>query len=162
MEETAVSEITLGEEYRNEIGGFAFQAIPGYTVEESFAGVGIEAPDADPAAGPAIFMMGLPGEEGVTNEQLLAEWRQDLEEGTEMANEREIAIGGVKGLTVDMSGTADSGDLLNLTENVTIDPGAGNEKTVKMKFNTSMEGADINVTFILDDGKYCSPINFTA
>lgn len=57
-EPTAAPAVTLGEEQRSEEGGFAFQAIPGYTVEEFYGFVSVEAPDAEPDIGPAILMMG--------------------------------------------------------------------------------------------------------
>ncbi|MBN1993323.1 MAG: hypothetical protein JW953_11540, partial [Anaerolineae bacterium] len=108
-EETAADTPTLGEEYRSEEGGFAFLTIPDYIVEGEPGFIGMNAPDADPDIGPSVMFMGYPGEEGITSEQMLAGWRQDMEADFAMTDEREVMVDSVMGLAVDISGTDDSG-----------------------------------------------------
>lgn len=99
------TEAGLGEELRSEMGGFAFQTIPGYTVEEFFGFTSMEAPDADPDTGPTIMLIGAVVEESSTSEQLYDEFVSDLEAGVEVSEPREVIVGGVPGLAVDVSGT---------------------------------------------------------
>ncbi len=98
----------LGEEYSSDFGGFAFQAIPGYTVEEAFGFASMEAPDADPELGPAVLMIGSAVEEGteapVSNEGLYDDFTADLETGIQVSEPREITVGGRPGLITDVSG----------------------------------------------------------
>ena len=103
--ETAPSETVTGEEYRSEAGGFAFQTIPGYTVEEFFGFARMEAPDADPDTGPAIMLIGAVVEESSTSEQLYDDFMSDIEADVEVSKPREVTVGGVPGLAVDVSGT---------------------------------------------------------
>ncbi|MBN1217802.1 MAG: hypothetical protein JXM69_02650, partial [Anaerolineae bacterium] len=77
--DTSASDVTLGEAYRSEEGGFAFLTIPNYLVEGEPGFIGMNAPDADPDIGPSIMFMAYPGEDGITSEQMLAGWRQDME-----------------------------------------------------------------------------------
>ena len=99
------TETGLGEEQRSEAGGFAFQPIPGYTVEEMFGFARMEAPDADPDTGPAIMLIGAVVEESSTSEQLYDEFVGDLETDVEVSKPREVTVGSVPGLAVDVSGT---------------------------------------------------------
>jgi hypothetical protein len=87
------------------VGGFAFQVIPGYTVEEAFGFASMEAPDADPDTGPATMLIGAVVEESTTSEQLYDEFVGDLETGVEVSEPWEVIVGGVPGLAVDVSGT---------------------------------------------------------
>jgi len=105
----AHQEVTLGDEYRSEEGGFSFLTIPGYTVEESFGFITMSAPGADPDIGPAIMFMSSEGEEGVTSEEILAEMGQDMDEGFEMTGKRAVTVDGLTGLTADISGTDETG-----------------------------------------------------
>jgi hypothetical protein len=107
--DTSASDVTLGEEYRSEEGGFAFLTIPDYVVEGEPGFIGMNAPDADPDIGPSIMFMGYTGEDGATSEQMLAEWRQDMEADFGMTDERKVTVDSVTGLAVDISGTDDNG-----------------------------------------------------
>jgi hypothetical protein len=102
--ETTPSETTSGEEYRSEMGGFAFQPIPDYKVEEAFGFASMEAPDADPDTGPALLLIGGENEEGATNEELLDKFLADIETGIEVSEPDEITVAGLPGLVVDVSG----------------------------------------------------------
>lgn len=113
--ESAPPDATLGEELRSDMGGFACQAIPGYTVEEAFGFASMEAPDADSELGPAIMLIGsaVEGEEeGATTEELYDEFVNDLETGIEVSAPREITVGGVPGLVSDISGAIEGQEMV--------------------------------------------------
>lgn len=101
------TETTLGEEQRSDMGGFAFQTIPGYTIEEAFGFASMEAPDADSETGPAVLLIGTVNEESATTEQLYDDFMSDIEVGMQVSKPWEITVGGVPGLAVDISGTAE-------------------------------------------------------
>jgi len=103
-EETTPPETASGEEYRSEMGGFAFQPIPDYTVEEVFGFASMEAPDADPDTGPALLLIGGENEEGSTTEELYDKFIADLETGIEVSEPDGITVAGLPGLVVDVSG----------------------------------------------------------
>jgi len=107
-EPTAAPAAALGEEQRSDMGGFAFQPIPGYEVEESFGLVGMDAPDGDPDIGPAVMLVSYTTEETTTEEGLLDELMQDAVT-FQISNQHEVAIGGVTGMAVDLGGTDDDG-----------------------------------------------------
>jgi hypothetical protein len=98
------TETGLGEEQRSEAGGFAFQPIPGYTVEEMFGFASMEAPDADSDVGPAIMLIGSAVEESMNLEELYGDFVTGLEAGVGISEPRAVTVGGVPGLAVDMSG----------------------------------------------------------
>jgi hypothetical protein len=104
-EPTPAPAAELGEEHRN-FGGFAFQTIAGYTLEEEMGFVFMEAPDADPEFGPFILLMGGVVEE-TTTKQLFDDFASDAETGVEISEPREITVGGVPGLVSDLSGDSE-------------------------------------------------------
>jgi hypothetical protein len=98
------SGITLGEEFRSEGGGFAFKKVPGYEFTETIGILQMLAPDGNLNTGPGIVLMGGLNEVENTNEQILEKLMQDTKETT-FAQSKSIVIDGVKGLSVEMSGT---------------------------------------------------------
>jgi hypothetical protein len=104
----APPDTALGDELRSEMGGYACQTIPGYTVEEALGFASMEAPDADPDLGPSIMLIGgADEEEGTTPQELYDDFASDLETGVEVSEPREITVGGVEGLVADISGESD-------------------------------------------------------
>ena len=101
------TEPTLGKEQRSDMGGFAFQTIPGYTIEEAFGFASMEAPDADSETGPAVLLIGIVNEESATTKQLYDDFTSDIEVGMQVSKPWEITVGGVTGLAVDISGTVE-------------------------------------------------------
>ncbi len=59
------------------------------------------------------------------------------------------------------NGSANSGTIININDTAI---GPGNQTSVKLEFTTgtNMKGANITVTFILEDGTVCSTIGFSA
>ncbi len=107
-EPTRTPEFTLGEEMRVESGGFAFRTIQGYEVAEEPGMVGVSAPDGDPDIGPAILILSLFDDEVAGLQPLvdaLAADKPDLQ----VSEEREVIVGDVTGVAVDLSGTDDEG-----------------------------------------------------
>jgi len=109
--EAGALDVSLGEEYRSEEGGYSFSTIPGYSVEEFFGLVSMEAPDADPDYGPAILLIGGLNEEEKTLDQLFDEFSQETaaDENAQLqyTNKRTITIGGVDGFISNLEGTVD-------------------------------------------------------
>jgi len=105
---TKEPEISLGEEYRSEEGGFSFQRIQNYTVESLPDGyTTMVAPNADPFYGPVIELStdedydleGNVDEPFEFLKQLYSEGNQ-----IDFINEREITVNGKAGKAVDISG----------------------------------------------------------
>jgi hypothetical protein len=112
----------LGEEQRSDHGGFVFQTIPGYTLEEEFGFASIEAPDADPEVGPAVLLMGGVTEGDTSAEGLFDGFVDDLEAGMEVSEPHEITVGGVSGLAADVSGTVEGKELVARVVFVAVTP----------------------------------------
>jgi len=106
-EPTPAPAAELGEEHRSDFGGFAFQTIAGYTLEEESGFVSMEAPDADPEIGPTIMLMGSANEESATTQELYDEFVGDVAADIEISEPREITVGGVPGLVSDVSGDSE-------------------------------------------------------
>ncbi len=95
-ESQPVPDPNLGDEYRSEVGGYAFQPIPDYTVEEFYGMAFMEAPESDPDLGPFIMLVGgINEEEEMSTEQIFEEFNADMDTGSEILDQREITVGGV-------------------------------------------------------------------
>lgn len=92
----------LGDEHRNEFGGFSFHTIPGYSLEETNGLVTMTAPGANDESGPAITLVGGIGESEKTIDGLLADVENELGEGSKILRQRNVKIGGLKGLALDI------------------------------------------------------------
>ena len=108
---TPVPATELGEEQRSEYGGFVFRPIQGYQVAEEYGMVGISAPDGDPDIGPAILILSLFDEEVVGIEPLVEALTADAPD-LQVSDPREVTVGGVAGVAVDLNGTDDAGRAL--------------------------------------------------
>jgi DNA-binding beta-propeller fold protein YncE len=104
----AAEDSSLGELYRSEEGGFSFEVIPDYVVEEFFGLVTMEAPNADPDFGPLILLMGGINDEDKTLDQVYDEFSEDVatdeDAQVEISNKRDVKIGGVDGYQADLEG----------------------------------------------------------
>ena len=112
----------LGEEQRSDHGGFAFQAVSGYTVREAFGFASMEAPDTDMKIGPAILLMGGVTEGGTTSEHLFGVFMNDLESGIQVSGPSKITVGGVPGLAADVSGEAGGKEIVGRVVFVAVTP----------------------------------------
>lgn len=121
-EPTPAPAAELGEEQRSDRGGFAFQAVPGYTVDEAFGFASIEAPDADLEIGPAILLMGGVTEGGTTAEHLFGLFMNDIESGLQVSGPSKITVGGVPGLAADVSGEAGGKEIVGRVVFVAVTP----------------------------------------
>ena len=99
----AVPSIPLGDEYRSEEGGFRFNRIPDYALEEFFGLVSMLAPDADSEAGPGMILVGGMNEDPKTSEQILEDFVSNLQPGEEIYNQRDVTIDGYPGIAVDVN-----------------------------------------------------------
>lgn len=104
--EAETPDVSLGEEYRNQAGGYSFDTIPGYEVENIFGLEGMFAPDDDEVG--ILFMGALLKRENLTLDVLydfaIEEIDIDLED-IQFANKRSITVDGVSGYSVDLRGT---------------------------------------------------------
>ncbi len=100
--------VDLGEEYRSEAGGYAFNPIPGYSFEEFFGLTSMEAADAEPDLGPLVFLIGGTNEEEKSTEDIYAEFIANTpEEEINILDEQAIVVDGIEGLLVDIAGVQD-------------------------------------------------------
>lgn len=91
----------LGETYINTKGGFSFQAIPDYTVE-NFDGISnMLAPGADPDYGPLATLIGYVSPISMTNVELYAEIMRDTL--VTIGEATVINIQGIPGLVADFN-----------------------------------------------------------
>jgi hypothetical protein len=110
---TSPPSVTLGEEQRSEEGGYAFQAVPGYVVEEIFGFTTMLAPGADPEVGPLFVLIGGLEDEEMDPDQLLEAYSQDLDqEEIQVTNRRDVTVDGNPGIVADLSGEI-AGDPVN-------------------------------------------------
>ncbi len=106
-EEVKTSAVQLGSEFRSSEGGYAFNVVPGYTLEE-FAGiVSLFAPGADPVTGPQLTLIGGINDERMTADQLLDQFTGELEEEGEVSNQDTIIVDGIPGIAVDFEATVE-------------------------------------------------------
>ncbi|MBL7164615.1 MAG: 6-bladed beta-propeller [Anaerolineales bacterium] len=98
-------DVQLGEEYRSEGGGYSFNVIPGYDVEEFFGFAGMTAPDDDQAG---IVLMGGASEGSITLDSLYEDAVAEIEEDEDevvLSNKQSLTVAGLAGYAVDVSGT---------------------------------------------------------
>jgi hypothetical protein len=101
----------LGEERRSEYGGFVFRPIEGYGVSEDPGMIGVFAPDGDVDVGPGILILSLFDEEVVGLEPLVDALTADAP-GMQVSEQRQVTVGGVAGVAVDLSGADDQGRMI--------------------------------------------------
>ena len=112
---TRKAEISLGEEYRSEEGGFAFRRIPNYSVESLPGGyTTMLAPNADPFFGPVIEFNTENYDFSSTVEQSFEELKQLYSEGNTISfvNKREITVDGKSGIVADFSGAVENEEIV--------------------------------------------------
>ena len=113
---------TMGDELRSDVGGYACQTIPGYTVEEAFGFASMDAPDADPDLGPSVILMGSAAEENSTVEELYNAFVEEIEDDINLSEPREITVGGVSGLEAGVSGVIEGNQVAGRIVFVAVSP----------------------------------------
>ena len=93
----------LGEEFRNEAGGFLLRKAPGYNFQEAIGILNMTAPDATPDAGPGLMVVGGMNTEESTNEQLMEKVKADSG-GMQVGKAKKIKVDGLEGLSAEISG----------------------------------------------------------
>ena len=101
----------LGEVYISWEGGYSFQPVAGYTLEEFYGLVTMTAPGADLDVGPIITLIGGINEEEKTSEDLVDDLVQGMPEGIKVSKAKKIKIGGRSGLTVSFEGTNNGAEI---------------------------------------------------
>jgi len=104
LAEDKVQSNKLGDEYRSVEGGYAFDVIPGYELEEFFGLVSMQLPDADPDVGPSFMLIGGINDESKSSSQLLDDFVSGLGQEGETHNQHEVTVDGIPGIVVDFEG----------------------------------------------------------
>lgn len=120
--ESQTEETQLGDVYTSKEGGFSFQTIPGYEVEEFMGFVNTRSPDDEEVA---LMLVGSLLEESSDLESLyqnaLEEAEQDGED-VEFTNRRDVTVNGIPGIAVDVSGPYEGKDMLGRMVIVAVSP----------------------------------------
>jgi hypothetical protein len=118
--------VELGDEFRSAAGGYAFQSIPEYTIQEFLGIVMMEGPDATEAQGPFIMIMGGLNEEEKTSDQLYDDFMAETElkddETVVILDQKTITVDGHPGSLVDLAGQEESQDVLGRVVVVAVSP----------------------------------------
>jgi hypothetical protein len=93
----------LGEEFRNEIGGFTVKKVNSYSFNEAFGIVNMQEPGADEKVGPTISVIGGLNDYDSTNDQLIQKLKQDSG-GYSLAEAKKVNVSGKSGLAVEIDG----------------------------------------------------------
>jgi len=122
LAEDEVQSTQLGDEYRSVEGGYAFEVVPGYELEEFYGLVSMQTPDADPDVGPSIMLIGGINDESKSSSQLLDDFVSGLGQEGEISNQREVTVDGVPGITVDFEGTPEGKSAMGRAVFVAVTP----------------------------------------
>ena len=102
-------QISLGEEYRSEEGGYLFLTIPDAMIEEYDGYVFMLSPEADEQYGPGIVMDGNYLSEAQSLDDVFAEQMENVASSNTIVSEpQQVAVGGAPGLQVDVSSIEDN------------------------------------------------------
>jgi len=119
----AAPDVDLGDEYRSEAGGYAFQPIPGYEMEEFFGLASMAAADADTDLGPMFMLIGGTNDEANTEDQIFDKFMQDAEgENVEILDRREITVDSKPGILADINGEVDGQQVIGRIVVVAVTP----------------------------------------
>lgn len=126
---TPTEAITLGEEQRNDAGGFSFRPVPGYKVE-SMPGFGVTtmlAEGADPQVGPVVGMIGEMVDASKVKEvnDFFKVFKDGVNATTTISDPRPIMVDGKPGLESDVSENKDGKDLAGKVAVVLVSPTQG-------------------------------------
>jgi hypothetical protein len=108
--EEVVPSVELGEEYRSEEGGYAFNVIPDATVEGFWGIVAMELPGADEDYGPALFFIGEVIEEETTLDELFDYEVNEFDtEDLDIGEPKDIRVAGKPARQVEFTGEHEDG-----------------------------------------------------
>ncbi|MCJ7700502.1 MAG: NHL repeat-containing protein, partial [Anaerolineales bacterium] len=122
LAEDEVQSAHLGDEYRSVEGGYAFNVVSGYGLEESFGLVSMQPPDADPDVGPFFILIGGLNEETRSSPQLLDDFVSGLGQGGEIMDQREVPIDGIPGIAVGFKGLTEGKEAVGRAAFVAVTP----------------------------------------
>ena len=112
--EEVVPSVELGEEYRSEEGGYAFNVIPDSTVEGFWGIVAMELPGANEDHGPALFFIGEAIEEETNlDEQFDYEVNEFDTEDLDIGEPKDIRVAGKPAREVEFTGEHEDGTPLH-------------------------------------------------
>ena len=112
----------LGDEYRSVEGGYAFNEVPGYELEEAFGLVSMQPPGADPDIGPFFMLIGGLNDETKSSSKLLEDFISGLGQEGEVTDQRDVTIDGISGIMAEYKGTADGKDVMGRAAFVAVTP----------------------------------------
>lgn len=91
----------LGDVYRSVEGGFSFQSIPEYEMEEAWGIVSMSPPGVDPEIGPIIYLVGGLNTEEKTAEIIKDDFVAGLEGEIDLSKVKKVKIDGKEGIRVE-------------------------------------------------------------
>jgi hypothetical protein len=111
--------VVLGEEFRCEECGLAFNIIPDYTAEGLFGFVFMQAPDAEPDAGPLVVFITSHQDQDITLEDLYHQASGEFNDSVSIVDHRDIRIQGYPAKMGDLVGIGE-GDKMVLGQLVAV------------------------------------------
>ena len=91
----------LGDVHRSVEGGFSFQVIPEYEIEEALGLVSMFPQGADPETGPLIFLVGGLNDEEKTAESIKDDFVAGVEGEIELSKSKKVKIDGKEGIKIE-------------------------------------------------------------
>jgi hypothetical protein len=144
LEPTSAAEIALGEEMRNEQGGYSFQPILDYVTEQIMGTVIMDADGADPEYGPSIIIIGGPNEGHSSVEELFDGLLEDADD-SQLSNRREITVGGVPAIAVDVKSQGD--EAVEVTSRMVVALGSANQQFTMFGFAPAEQWDELEPLF---------------
>lgn len=93
------------ETLRIDAGGFSFEPVPDYQMQQFYGMITLAAPDSQPEVGPSILLAGGPNQ-GETNDSTLQNFLDGLDaEAYSVSSPKKIKVDGVDGIQADLEGT---------------------------------------------------------
>ena len=97
------AKVELGETYSSNSGGFSFQVVPSYLINDMGTTINLTSPEAVSTAGPTILMLGGASDSGLDNDVLLEELK--LENSNFVFQQgSKIKVDGIDGLKAEFNG----------------------------------------------------------
>jgi hypothetical protein len=104
QEDTVRADLELGEVYTSYEGGYSFQTIPDYSLEEQWGIANMVAPDGDETNGPLLTLVGGLNNDPKTTQDIYQSFLDGLDESFSVVEERETTLADAEAMDVDLEG----------------------------------------------------------
>lgn len=112
----------LGDVYRSVEGGYSFQSIPEYELEEQWGIAYMYPEDADPDAGPMFILIGGLNTEEKTVEDIKDDFVAGLEGDIELSKDNKVKINGKEGIKVEYEAANNGKDVVGQAIFIAVTP----------------------------------------